>query len=359
MTTTQRLFALVGLVAVFVLVYLLNPILTPFLVGMAIAYLGDPLVDRLEPYVGRTGGVVIVFCFISLIIMAGFLLLLPMLLSEVASLIRSVPNFINWLQTTAEPLLKDRFGIDPFAFDLDVLAKQVTEDWQRVGDIARGLLGQVTASGFALLAFLTNLALIPVVSFYLMRDWDTLVAYIREVIPRDSENTVVELIKECDEVLSAFLRGQLLVMTLLGGIYSVGLMIVGLELALLIGMLAGLASIVPYLGFVVGIAAASVAAVIQYQEFIPLLYVAAVFAIGQALEGMVLTPLLVGDRIGMHPVAVIFAILAGGHLFGFTGILLALPVAAVIMVFVRHYYRRYIESEYYQRLAEADDSVDE
>lgn len=355
MTGSQRLLVFAGIVGLFVLIYLLNPILTPFLVGMGIAYLGDPLVDRLEKYVGRTGGVVIVFCFISFIILAGLLLLLPMLLSELASLIRSIPGFINWLQTVAEPVLKDRFGIDPFAFDLDVLAKQVSEDWQRVGDLARGLLSQVTASGFALLAFLTNVALTPVVSFYLMRDWDTLVGYIRDIVPRESEQTVVSLIKECDEVLSSFLRGQLLVMTLLGGIYSVGLMIVGLELALLIGMLAGLASIVPYLGFVVGIAAASIAAVIQYQELFPLIYVAVVFAIGQAMEGMVLTPLLVGDRIGLHPVAVIFAILAGGQLFGFTGILLALPVAAVVMVFVRYYYRRYIESEYYQRSTDTDD----
>lgn len=355
MTTSQRLVVLVGIIALFAAIYFLNPILTPFLVGMAIAYLGDPLVDRLEGYVGRTGGVVIVFCFISLIMIVGLFLLLPMLLSELAALIRAVPGFINWLQTTTAPFLSERFGIDPFAFNLDVLAKQVSEDWQRVGDIARSLLGQVTASGFALLAFLTNLALIPVVSFYLMRDWDTLVSYIRDVIPREAEKTVVALASECDEVLSSFLRGQLLVMTLLGGIYSVGLMIVGLDLALLIGMLAGLASIVPYLGFVVGIAAASSAAIIQYQELFPLIYVAIVFGVGQMLEGMVLTPLLVGDRIGLHPVAVIFAILAGGQLFGFTGVLLALPVAAVVMVFVRYYYRRYIESDYYQRSSEADD----
>ena len=348
MTDATRLKVLAGFAALLLLIYLLSPILSPFLVGMAIAYLGDPLVDRLEKYVGRTGGVVIVFCFFMILILVGFLLLLPMLLTEIAALIRSVPGFIDWLQTTTSPVLVDRFGVDPFAFDMDALAKQLSEDWQQIGDIVRQVLSQATASSFALLAFLTNLALIPVVSFYLMRDWDNIVSYIRGLIPRGSEKTVVELVSECDEVLSSFLRGQMLVMTLLGVIYAVGLMIVGLELALLIGMLAGLASIVPYLGFVVGIAAASIAAVIQYQEFLPLVYVAIVFGIGQMLEGMVLTPLLVGDRIGLHPVAVIFAILAGGQLFGFTGILLALPVAAVIMVFLRHYYRQYMASSYYQ-----------
>jgi predicted PurR-regulated permease PerM len=355
MTDSTRLKILAGIVALFVLVYLLAPILSPFLVGMAIAYLGDPLVDRIEKCVGRTGGVVIVFCLFMILILVGFLLLLPMLLTEIAALIRSVPGFIEWLQTTTSPILVDRFGVDPFSFDMDLIAKQLSEDWQQIGDIVRRLLSQATASSFALLAFLTNLALIPVVSFYLMRDWDNIVSYIRGLVPRGSEQNVVELVSECDEVLSSFLRGQLLVMTLLGIIYSVGLMIVGLELALSIGMLAGLASIVPYLGFVVGIAAASIAAVVQYQEFVPLIYVAIVFGIGQMLEGMVLTPLLVGDRIGLHPVAVIFAILAGGQLFGFTGILLALPVAAVIMVFLRYYYRQYMASSYYQGKLPGDD----
>ena len=350
LTTTGKIMLMIGMAVLVGLIYLLEPILTPFLMGMAIAYLGDPMVDRLERFVGRTGGVVIVFILITLVLMAGFLLLLPMLMAEIASLVQSVPGFIRWLQETTSPFLMDNFGVDPFGFNLDTVANQIKADWQKVGGIAKTLVSQATASGFALLAFMTNLALIPVVSFYLMRDWDNLVGYIRDILPRNSEQTVANLASECDEVLSAFLRGQMLVMTLLGGIYAVGLMIVGLELALLIGMLAGLASIVPYLGFIVGITAASIAAVIQYQEFFPLIYVAIVFLIGQAMEGMVLTPLLVGDRIGLHPVAVIFAILAGGQLFGFIGILLALPVAAVVMVFVRHYYRRYIESEYYGKI---------
>ncbi|MFT6015347.1 MAG: putative PurR-regulated permease PerM, partial [Candidatus Azotimanducaceae bacterium] len=251
LSSTERIVVLLVITLLFVLIYLLQPILTPFLVGMAIAYLGDPMVDRLERFVGRTGGVVIVFLFFMLILLAGFLLLLPMLLTELASLIQSLPNFIRWLQETTSPFLLANFGVDPFDFNLDTLAKQLKEDWQKVGDIGKALLGQATASGFVLLALLTNIALIPVVSFYLMRDWDILVAYIRNVLPRGSEQTVVDLISECDEVLSAFLRGQMLVMALLGAIYSIGLMIVGLELALLIGMLAGLASIVPYLGFIV------------------------------------------------------------------------------------------------------------
>ena len=343
----KNILILASICLVLFLVYLLGPILTPFLVGMGIAYLGDPLVDRLEKRLGRTGGVIVVFILIFGRLIATFFLLVPMLISEVSSLVRSVPTFIQWLQQTASPVFVKNFGVDPFAFGLTDLKSQLTENWQQVSSIARNLVAKLTASGFSIAIAVANLALIPVVSFYLMRDWDILVGYLRESLPRDKESVTVGLVKECDEVLSAFIRGQLLVMFVLGCVYASGLMLFGLELALLIGMIAGLASIVPYLGFFVGIAAASIAAVIQFQDLFFLIYVAIVFGFGQMLEAWVLTPLLVGDRIGLHPVAVIFAILAGGQLFGFTGILLALPVAAVIMVFIRYLHNRYKASEYY------------
>lgn len=210
------------------------------------------------------------------------------------------------------------------------------------------LLSHATASGLALMAWLANMVLIPVVGFYLLRDWDRMMAKLRGLLPRQREPQVMGLAGECHEVLGAFVRGQLMVMLALGVIYSAGLMLVGLELGLLIGMLAGLAAIVPYMGFVIGIGAALVAGLFQFAgDLYPMLGIVAVFMVGQALEGMVLTPLLVGDRIGLHPVAVIFAILAGGELFGFTGVLLALPVAAVIMVLLRHVHDLYKESEMY------------
>ena len=206
----------------------------------------------------------------------------------------------------------------------------------------------MTASGFALVSWIVNAALIPVVAFYLLRDWDRLVAAIRALIPSEYEGAVVKVVSDCDEVLSAFIRGQLLIMLLLGCIYAFGLTIVGIDLAILIGMLAGLASIVPYLGVITGILAATAAALFQFHDVHHVVYVAIVFGIGQILEAAVLTPLLVGDRIGLHPVAVIFAVLAGGQLFGFTGVLLALPAAAVIMVFVRHALGHYKQSGYFE-----------
>jgi len=198
-----------------------------------------------------------------------------------------------------------------------------------------------------LFGWFANFLLMFVVTFYLLRDWDYIIAKTHALLPRKKEKNIVIIVKESDEVIGAFFRGQMLVMIALSVIYTVGLKIVGLETALLIGVLSGMVSFVPYLGFFVGILIASFVALMQYQEFLPLLYVVIVFMVGQMLEGMVLTPWLVGDKIGLHPVAVIFSVLAGGQLFGFVGILLALPVAAVIAVVLRHILARYTNSDMY------------
>ena len=349
MSTLEKTFALLLLVAALFAIYLLQPILMPFLVGIALAYLGDPIVDRLETYgLSRVIGVLIVFLVFLMVFAGTLLIVMPILVRETGALIRDIPAFIAWLQQTISPYVVDAFDVDPFDFNMDSLKKRITSDWQETGGIVGQILSKVTASGVALLATIANLALTLVVAFYMLRDWDKVMLRIGEMIPRDLVDRVVGLLTECDEVLSAFLRGQMLIMILLGCIYAMGLTLVGLKLAFLIGMVAGLASIVPYLGFFIGIIAASLAALFQFQDAIHLLYVGVTFGFGQMIEGMVLTPWLVGDRIGLHPVAVIFAVLAGGQLFGFIGVLLALPVAAVVMVFVRHLHLSYINSEYYE-----------
>jgi predicted PurR-regulated permease PerM len=181
----------------------------------------------------------------------------------------------------------------------------------------------------------------------LMRDWDHLLTRLDQLIPRPQINVVRQLTAAGDEMLAAFIRGQFLVMILLGIFYAVGLGLVGLDMALIIGLIAGLASIVPYLGFILGLLMATIAAAYQFQDWVHPVYVLTVFILGQILEGSLLTPWLVGDRIGLHPVAVIFAVLAGGQLFGFIGVLLALPVAAVLMVLVRYWLGRYLASGFY------------
>ena len=346
----KRRWFWVGVVALFcAFIYLLHPILSPFLVGILLAYLADPLVDRLEKFkLSRTLSVVIVFALFTLILMLALLVLVPMLAKQLVRLYQLAPQMLDWLQQVALPWVQSHFGLAEGFWKFDQIKTAISAHMSQTTDIVGIVLSQATASGLALIGWLANFVLIPVVGFYLLRDWDLMMAKIRALLPRHREGQIVGLAQECHEVLGAFVRGQLLVMVALGGIYAAGLMLVGLELGLLVGVIAGLASIVPYMGFITGIAAAMIAGLFQFGlDPFHLIAIAAVFMVGQALEGMVLTPLLVGDRIGLHPVAVIFAILAGGELFGFTGILLALPVAAVIMVLIRHVHDLYKQSAIY------------
>ncbi|NMY38913.1 MULTISPECIES: AI-2E family transporter [Pseudomonas] len=349
--TDSRRWVWWGMALVFALfVYFLHPILTPFLVAIVLAYMFDPVVDRLEKFgFSRTWGVVTVFALFTVIVTGLVLILVPLLAKQLMKLYQLAPQVLDWLQHTAVPWAQSKFGLSDGFWKFDKIKAAITEHMGQASDIVGVVLSQATASSLALIGFLANLVLIPVVAFYLLRDWDIMLAKIRGLLPRDREEQIVSLAKECHDVLGAFVRGQLLVMLALGVIYSAGLMLVGLELGLLIGLMAGIAAIVPYMGFIIGIGAALTAGLFQFGgDLYPMLGIVAVFMVGQALEGTVLTPLLVGDKIGMHPVAVIFAILAGGELFGFTGVLLALPVAAVIMVLVRHVQDMYKESQVYK-----------
>lgn len=346
---SQKWMLLTATVLVAVLLYFLAPVLTPFISAAFLAYLGDPLVDRLEARrLNRTLSVTIVFSIIFLVITLVLILLVPMLESQISYLIRKMPSHLAWVQQELIPGLAHRFNLDPTTFNFNALREMLSQQWGQGGNIIFNIFKSVSNSGMLIMVWIGNLVLIPVVTFYLLRDWDILVARVHELLPRSKEPVIKKLAIESDNVLAAFLRGQFMVMILLGIIYSLGLKIAGLKLALLIGMLAGMVSFVPYLGFIVGIVAASVAMLLQTQDIYQLWPVIAVFGVGQMLEGMVLTPMLVGDKIGLHPVAVIFAVLAGGQLFGFIGVLLALPVAAVIAVMLRHLHSQYLSSSLYE-----------
>jgi len=344
----RRLTVLGSCLALGVLLHLLSPILMPFLVALALAYLWDPVVDRLERAgLSRTLGVSVVFFVSALVLLGLVLVLVPLLGRQMHVVAAKVPVAIEWFRSSLLPWLQREFQISEADIPLERIKDALMANWKSAGGMAQNLLVSATSSSLAVLGWLANLVLIPVVGFYLLRDWDRMVAWIRETLPRPWEPTVTRLARECDDVVGAFLRGQFLVMLALGLCYTTGLMLMGLELALLIGMLAGLASIVPYLGIELGVGAASVAALLQFGDWHPLIGVAAVFVSAQLLEGMYLTPKLVGDRIGLHPVAVIFAVMAGGQLFGFTGVLLGLPASAVIMVLLRHLHDRYRASAIY------------
>ncbi len=342
------------------LIYLLAPVITPFAISAVLAYFGDPLVDRLEKIsiwkwkVGRTVAVTTVFVLMLALLTLVLLVIVPLLVEQVRLLIQRLPEWIEWFSGTALPWLASKTGIESKDFDPARFSEMLKEYWKEISSATFKVIDIISRGGMAVAALVTHLVLIPVVTFYLLRDWDLLIRGVHDLLPRKLEGEISRLAADVDDVLAAFFRGQLMVMMALGLIYAVGLSLVGIELAVLIGMGAGLLSIVPYLGSIVGVLVAAGTAVFQFHDWPHLIMVLLVFGLGQAAEGMYLTPKLVGDRIGLHPVTVIFAVLAGGQLFGFLGILLALPVAAALNVLVRHMHQQYRRSELYQPSVDGD-----
>lgn len=359
MTGSRSWLWLLLAAALCLLLYLLAPILMPFAAGAMLAYLGNPLVKRLIRLgMSRNWAVGLTFFALVSVVVVVLVFLTPMLWKQVLYIEAKLPTLLRWINREAIPWLEHHLHIDiDRRIDMQLVGEWLSGYWSETGTAAGDMLTRVARSSLNILNLLGLLSLIPVVTFYFLLDWDDVLARIRDLLPRHIEPTVSRLARECDEVLAAFLRGQLLVMVSLGVIYAVGLEIVGLNLALIIGMVAGLGSIIPYFGFAIGIVAATIAAIVQFGDFQAVLLVWAVFALGQGIEGWVLQPYFVGDRIGLHPVAVIFAIMAGGQLFGFVGMLLALPVAAVIMVLLRHAHMLYQQSRLYQGNATAEPSV--
>ncbi len=353
MSDSQKWLVLAFVVAVGWLLYMLTPILMPFAIAAFLAYLGDPVVDRLETYLfkgyqlNRTLSVLVVFVGIILVATTLLLIIIPTIEYQVSEFIEKLPSYLNWFNKSVVPELQKYLGKGVRPLKIDQLIAMVRNYWQGGEAVAENLLESVSHSGAVIIGWVMNLLLIPVITFYLLRDWDNLMKQIHDLFPRRFANTVGKLASESDDVLGAFMRGQFYVMLAMGVIYSLGLLVIGLDLALLIGMTAGLISFVPYMGVIVGIGLACVAALLQFQDALHFISVLIVFAVGHSIESMFLTPWLVGNKIGLHPVAVIFAVLAGGQLFGFLGILLALPVASVIMVLLRHIHERYTVSGFY------------
>ena len=340
------------MLALFVLLcaafYYLSPVLTPFAIAAMFAYLFDPLADLLERWkLSRTTAVSIVFLALSLVVTLILLLAIPYLSRQVAAFIGHLPQWLAWMQDVALPWLHERFELDFEMPDMQKVITVLQSHWKEAGGIATTVVAGISKSGFAVISWITRLVVIPVAFFYLLRDWDVMIQKIHDLLPRSIEPTVSRLAREADETLSAFVRGQLSVMIVLGILYAIGLWAVSIDVGPLIGLIAGLISFVPYLGSITGILMGVIAALVQYGDVTHVLLVVTVFVIGQLIEGYVLVPRLVGEKIGLHPVAVIFAVLAGGEMFGFLGVLLALPVASVLMVLLRYANERYRASQLY------------
>lgn len=354
MSVAQRIWIIVIVVATAALIYYLRPILTPFLASFILAYLGSPLVDKLERWkLNRTLAVLVVFVLTLIVLALILILVIPMVVREIAALFTHAPQVISWFQLNVLPWLTTHLGVQPESLDPAKLMDLVGSNFVSAGKIAGQVLLSVSSSSGAVFEFFINLILIPVVTFYLLRDWNRMLEHISALVPRAAAPTVARLVRECDVVLGAFLRGQLLVMICLAVFYSLVLSIIGLNNAVAIGVVAGMLSFVPYLGVITGLTLALITALLQGEGWLLPLEVVIVFTVGQLLSDMVLTPRLVGERIGLHPVLVIFAILVGGALFGFAGILLALPVAAAGTVLLRYARERYVESRLYQEGGDA------
>jgi predicted PurR-regulated permease PerM len=325
---------------------LLRGILLPFLVGMAVAYMLDPVTDRLQRLgLGRTVATLLLTTAFFAALIPLLLLVLPVLVDQVTQLAARLPGYLEGLHSRILRLaeLLDRQDL------VDELSVQglVGRFSAQVLSFIGSAISNVLQSGLAVLNLISLLFVTPIVTFYLLRDWDRMVAAVADVVPPHSLPLARRLAREIDDVLAGFLRGQGLVCLFLATFYALGLALVGLEYGVIIGLLTGVFSFIPYVGMLVGVAVGLIVAAFQFGAPLPVTLVAGVFALGQFIEGNFLTPRVVGRRIRLHPVWVIFAVLAGTALFGFAGTFLGTPVAAVLAVLTRFAVERWRESPYF------------
>lgn len=348
MTIRQRAgFWLGAIVILLAALYLLGNILLPFVAGMAVAYFLDPVVDRMEQvrlprWLGTMLALLLFFAFFALLV----ILLVPLLHDQTVRLADRLPGYLEVLYERLAPLvaeLQRRLADKPDSGVSDLIGSSgAVLKW------AAGVVGDVISGGAAIANILSLILITPIVAFYLLRDWDRIVERVDSWLPREQAPTIRHLARQIDDTLSGFVRGQAMVCLLLGMFYAIGLTLVGLDFGLVIGLFAGVISFIPFVGSIVGGIASIGLALVQFGDITWVIAVAAIFGIGQAIEGNLLTPNLVGDKVGLHPVWVIFALLAGGALFGFVGVLVAVPVAAVVGVMTRFAIQQYLQSPLYE-----------
>lgn len=331
-----------------VFVYVLRSVLLPFVAGIIIGYLLDPWASKFEKWgMNRTFATITVMILVVLIMVPAVILLFGVIDEQLGNFLRALPNYIGSLWRKVEPILlqmQERFpSLEPEKIR-EYLRGNLANGVKLMVNVARS----VVTSGFAIFNVLSLLLITPVVAFYMLRDWDTFVSKVDSLLPKHSKKAIEKQAREIDVILASFIRGQLSVCVLLGTFYAVGLYVVGLDLGVLVGFLAGILSFIPYVGTISGFAASMVIAFAQFDSMMPIIQVVAVFMVGQFIEGNFLTPKLVGDSIGLHPVWVMFALLAGGVLLGFLGLMIAVPLAAIIGVLVRHAIENYKQSPLYK-----------
>ncbi|MEI2385985.1 AI-2E family transporter [Breoghania sp. JC706] len=349
MTLQRRItFWMIALAVTILFLWVFSPILLPFVAGMALAYLLDPVADRLEAIgMSRLWATITILILFLLIFVLFLVLLLPVLGNQLASLIAALPDYVSQLQA----VIMDNFGeklrrISGFGGNevKNSLGNLMSQGASWLGN----LLKSIWSGGQALMSIIALFVVTPVVAFYLLLDWDRMTAKVDSWLPREHRDLVHKLAHEIDLAVAGFVRGQVSVCLILGTFYAVGLAVLGLKFGLLIGIGAGLISFIPYIGATTGFILSLGVALVQFwPEWHMIVAVLAVFAIGQFLEGNILQPKLVGERVGLHPVWLMFALFAFGYLFGFVGMLVAVPVSAAIGVLARFALEQYLTSPLY------------
>ena len=355
-TKTQKTAAAWGAIAatMVLVVWLLGPVLTPFVVAAVLAYALTPLVNKLDRTLGgkmpRILAVIMVELLFIVAVLAIALLIVPILAKEIPLLREQLPILAERVNAWAAPLLKG-FGIN-IAWDVASVKAFVLKYLNaNVDDGISAVLSSLKVGGSVALALIGNAILIPVALFYLLMDWENFVSRAVGLVPPRMRSAFDGFMDEADDVLGQYLRGQMLVMLLLAIFYTIGLALFGLDLALPIGVFTGLAIFIPYIGFGIGLILALLAGLLEFASIKAVVMVAVVYGAGQFIESLFLTPRLVGERIGLHPLAVIFALLAFGQLFGFVGVLIALPASAVLLVAIRRIQSKYLASDLYRSKA--------
>ena len=352
-TPTQKRASAWCLIAALIVLalWLLGPVLTPFVVAAVLAYALTPLVNKLDDMgkgrLPRVVAVVLVELLFIILALSLVLLIVPIVAKEIPLIRVQIPLLADRITNGLTPWLA-QYGIK-VSLDVGSLKtlalKYLNANYE---DMFGSVLSSLRLGGSMALAVLGNAVLIPVALFYLLMDWDKFVARLLELVPPPLRGAFDRFTDESDSVLGQYLRGQLLVMLVMAAFYAIGLALFGLDLALPIGIFTGLAMFIPYLGFGIGLILAVLAGLLQFASIKALVMVAVVYGIGQVVESLYLTPRLVGERIGLHPLAVIFALLAFGQVFGFVGVLIALPLSAVLLVALRRIKQRYVTSRLYK-----------
>lgn len=349
--TLKRLFIIAGIAFILWVLYLLKPVVIPFIGAFFVAYLFSPVVDKFHNIgLPRWLSIAVVFIGIGVLITLAMWYVVPLIWEQLMYAKSKIPENIVWINDTFLPWLSKNFNLVPMELDTDQISAAVM-DYIHTNysmDSIQSVVLKVAQSGLNFIQVGGTIVLVPIIAFYFLLDWNRMLTSVRRLVPPKYEKSTLEIVSECHSVLGAFVKGQFLVMFLLGVVYAMGLQLIGLEVGLIIGMVAGLASIIPYLGFAVGIITAVIATLFQFGfNWTQLILVFVVFGIGQIIEGYILQPFLLGDKIGLSPVAVVFAVLAGAQLAGFLGMLIALPVAAVIVVLLKHIREYYEHSNLY------------